>query len=271
MATRSGLHSFLGCANRCCIGLLRLTQLLFLLLIADSAVAQATISPVVVEFGARQRVVSVRISLSDSAPAPMRLQAQVLRWTQNMSGEALVAPTDDLFVTPPIVDLLPGKHQVFRIGLRGNLPAINEMAYRLHLEDIGEPSTLTNGADGMGVRFRMAYDLPVLVAPRGPVERALHWRPCRSGEELGSESARGDEALCVRVHNAGNLRVKVEEVTLQGNGWSQSTTLKDGENILAGSTRQWRLPRKHGSGGAPVGLTVRTSRGETVAAEAADF
>lgn len=96
------------------------------LLASGTALAQVLISPVVVELGARQRAIAVTVSLSDQARAPMRLQAELLRWTQDVQGQAVTEPGDDLLVTPPIADLRPGGKQVFRIALRGprlkNLP-----------------------------------------------------------------------------------------------------------------------------------------------------
>ena len=68
------------------------------LLTSGSAVAQVLISPVVVELGARQRTVAVTVTLSDKASGPMRLQADMLRWEQDVQGRDVTEPSDDLTI-----------------------------------------------------------------------------------------------------------------------------------------------------------------------------
>ena len=53
---------------------------------AAAASAQALISPVVVEFGPKQKVATIRITLSDKAIKPMRLQAQLQQWRARITS-----------------------------------------------------------------------------------------------------------------------------------------------------------------------------------------
>ena len=239
-----------------------------LCLTAGAAVAQVLIEPVIVNLDARQRIVSVSVKLSDKALAPMRFQADVLRWSQNLKGDALTEPTDDLLVTPPIAELRPGEQQLFRVTLRGPRPAPEELAYRLILEDIAEPTESTNV--GVSIKFRMRYDLPVIVAPAGPVVNALRWNPCPLEAALTPTKSAATEA-CVRLLNTGNRRVKVQTLTLTGEGWQQALALKEGENLLVGAEREWRVPLQTGQTGALRGVQVQTARGETLQAEAGGF
>lgn len=57
-------------------------------LVAGTAGAQLLIQPVLVAFGARQRIASVTVSLDPNAPEPMLLQADVLSWSQGLGGES---------------------------------------------------------------------------------------------------------------------------------------------------------------------------------------
>lgn len=239
------------------------------LLASGTALAQVLISPVVVELDARQRAVAVvTVALSDQARAPMRLQADLLRWKQDVLGQAVTESSDDLLVTPPIAELQPGARQVFRVALRGARPAPEELAYRLILEDVAEPTAAANSAPGIIIKFRMRYDLPVLVAPVGPVVNALRWKPCPP--EAVSAATRTAEA-CVRLLNAGNRRLKVQTLTLTGEGWQHALPLKDGVNVLAGSEREWRVPLAKGQTPALRGIEVQTARGETLQAEDGEF
>jgi fimbrial chaperone protein len=228
---------------------------------AAAASAQALISPVVVEFGAKQKVATVRITLSDKAIKPMRLQAQLLQWLQDPHGAAVTQPSEDLIVTPRIAELKPGQQQVLRLALRGALPAATEQAYRLVLEDIAPPSSMDLGG-GAAVNFRLAYDLPVMVAPRGPVVSALRWRACPP-----EPTPRAAKGVCVRIANAGNRRVKVRSVTISGDGWKQDLDLDQAEAVLAGAEREWLVPAA--AAGELRGVQVRTATGEVLRAEPA--
>jgi fimbrial chaperone protein len=233
-----------------------------LLFAATPCTAQVLISPVIVEMTGLTRTSVVAVTLSDKASAPMRLQAELLRWRQDVHGASVTTPSDDLLVSPPIADLQPGDKQMFRLALRGARTAPEELTYRLILENIAEPEVAPNSTPGMNIKFRMRYDLPVLLAPAGPVVNALRWKPCEPDVAPSTATA------CVRLFNAGNRRVKVQTLTLMGDHWQQALSLKDGKNVLAGSEREWHVPLQAGQAGALQGVQVSTARGETLQAEA---
>jgi hypothetical protein len=47
--------------------------------------------------------------------------------------------------------------------------------------------------------------------------------------------------------------------------------IKDGENVLVGSEREWHVPLATGQSGALRGVQVQTVRGETLQAEAGSY
>ncbi|MGZ5201399.1 MAG: fimbrial biogenesis chaperone [Telluria sp.] len=205
------------------------------LLACGTAAAQVLIDPVVVELAPQQRVAAITVTVSDKASAPVRMQAQVFRWTQDRNGENLTEPSNDLLVTPVIAEIRPGQKQLFRVALRGARPTPGELAYRLLLDNISEPQVVQDpGASGAVIKLHMRYDLPVLLAPIVPVVEQLRWKPC-PGPVAATEA-------CVRLHNEGNRRVKIKTLTLAGDGWTQDLTFKEGINVLAGSEREWRVP-----------------------------
>lgn len=260
---------FLGCTNP-----LASLALMCFLLAGSSAWAQVVISPTVVELDARQRVTAVTISLSKHARAPMQLQTELLLWKQDIQGEPVSEPTDLLLVTPPFAELQPGDKQVFRVALRGGRSVPEEMAFRLTLEDIAEPVALAaDGTSESAIKFRMRYDLPVLLAPTGPVVNDLHWKPCVSSEAVADavKAIASTKEACVRLMNAGNRRVKVQTLTLAGDNWQQALEVKDGENVLAGAEREWRVPLHEGQTGVLHGVEVKTARSETLQAVAGGF
>lgn len=236
-----------------------------LLLAGVAAQAQVVINPVVVEFMPRQRVASVTVALSETAARPMRLQAEVRTWQQNLQGKDVSSPSTDLLVTPPIAELRPGQKQLFRIALRGPRQDSGELAYRLVLEDVAPPAADAPPSDSpdISIRLRMRYDLPVLLAPTAPVVKRLRWQSCAAAP------AGGRPVACVRLVNAGNRRVKVQSLILSGAGWEQTLALDEGANVLAGAEREWHIPLQPGQAGAQA-LRVYTVGGEQILAEAGD-
>ncbi len=260
------------------------------LMTGTAALSQVLVNPVVVELGAQHRAATVKVSLSDAAKAPMRLQAELRRWEQTIEGDDVVSPSNDLLVTPAIATIKPGETQLFRVAYRGIRVVLEEIAYRLILEDIAEPTpiqpdTATEGS--IAVQFRMRYDLPVMVAPTGKVVNALRWRPCPTSlvATATSSTPTATNSACVRISNAGNRRVKVQTLTLAGDGWQQTLQLKEGVNVLVGAEREWRVALQPGQvdpvaraglnglkGPADVvrSVQVQTVRGETLQALAGE-
>lgn len=245
-----------------------------LLLLIGPAAAQLVIGPTAVEFGSKQRVSTVTVTLDSKAKAPMRLQAEVHRWQQNLAGDAVTEETTELLVTPPITELRPGQRQIFRLALRGQRPAPEELAYRLILEDISGSTGSAQLAPDVAINFRMRYDLPVVIAPAGPIVNQLRWKPClhatsASGSKSGSSPLTSSSpSACVRMLNAGNRRVKVQTLTISGDGWQQAMPFKEGVNVLAGAEREWHVPLQPDQTGALRGIHVHTARGEDLQAEA---
>jgi fimbrial chaperone protein len=223
------------------------------LLACGNAAAQVVITPVLLELGARQRAVTVSVTLSDEAAAPMLLQSEVLRWSQQADGNPMLEPSDDLLVAPAIAELRPGQTQLFRVAMGRPRDGQDEAAYRLILEDAAEPTAAVDAESGMTIRFRMRYDLPVFVAPPVPARNALRWRNC--------EAAAGH--ACVSLANEGNRRVGLKRMAVEGAGWRKELPLTSG-TVLAGAARQWVFDLPQGSAG-PIKVTADTAAGEVTA------
>lgn len=230
------------------------------------AQAQVLLQPVVLELQPRQRVVVVNVTLSERAPAPVRLQTELLRWNQDPQGRALTSPSDDLLVSPPIADLKPGQRQVFRVAVRNPKPLTEEAAYRLILEDIAPVPLDETGKPRAGLSIRMRYDLPVMVAPSTKATHALRWKPCLPEAAAGAPIAQA----CVRLRNTGNKRVKVQGLELAGEGWQQAMSVGDGGLMLAGAEREWRMPLRAAATAGLREVHVQTAQGESKA-EAGGF
>ncbi|MES2632075.1 MAG: fimbria/pilus periplasmic chaperone [Pseudomonadota bacterium] len=226
------------------------------LCIHPPARAQVVLEPVVLELSQRQRIAVLQVSLSDRAPAAVRLQAELLRWTQGAKGDSVTEPTNELLISPPIVELKPGQRQVFRVAIRAPKPSPNEVAYRLVLEDISPDPVDAAGNRVPGLSIRMRYDLPVMMAPSVPVVQSLRYASCAA-------SAGASEA-CLRIRNAGNKRLRLQTLQLAGDGWEQSLPLGETGLLLAGVAREWRVPLQRGDPGSLRDVRAIVGRGERV-------
>jgi fimbrial chaperone protein len=232
-----------------------------LLLFAVQARAQVLIDPVVVELGARHRVATVTVSLTEKSTAPMRLQAQVLRWRQDAQGEDLTEPSSDLLVTPVIADIKPGQKQLFRIALRGPRTDTGELPYRLILEDVAEPQAPAESGPGMMINLRMRYSLPVLLAPTATATDRVRWQPCPGVQPDNGQA-------CVRLRNEGNRHIKLLAFTLSGDGWQQETRLPKGVNVLAGAERELSVTPESGHNLPVRAVHLQTAQGTLLQAVA---
>lgn len=223
-----------------------------------------SISPVVVEIGTPRKAVA--ITVSNQSDRPITLQADTKVWRQ-VDGTDQYAATDELLVVPAIAQVPPNGSQVFRIALRRPSGASAERTYRLILEDISEDQRPSAGA---AVAFKLTHNLPVMVAPSGAVVEAVQWTPC-SSQMRGSGETNAAPApaaqTCVRIANTGNRRVKVQSLTLSGEGWQRVMPLKAAENILVGAAREWQVPLPPAQ--AVRSVQVHTAQGATLQAESA--
>lgn len=220
------------------------------------------ISPVVVEIDAPRKVVSV--SVTNNSDRALTFQADALTWSQ-VDGADRFEPTDELLVVPPIAKVAPFSSQVFRVALRVPTPSPVERTYRMLLEDVSDDAVTSGDAS---VSFKFTHNLPVLVAPVGKLSNSVRWKPCVSALAAPDPAVGPRREACVRLINSGNRRVKLQSLTVVGDGWQQIIVLKDGVNVLVGAEREWRVPLVANQIGAVRAVQVQTVQGEKLQATA---
>ena len=270
-----------------------LRRLLWCCAIAFANLSQAdwlTIAPVVIEIATPRKPVAVKVTNDSDRLVTFQLDAAI--W-QQVDGNDVYAPSDDLLLSPSILNIPPRKSQTFRVLLRDGLPSPMERTYRVMVEDISEATTQTDAAE---VAFKFTHNLPVLVAPSGKITHAMQWRPCPHNKPSDSsdhsllaaaatvatvvKSANTDVVkpdntpaldACVRLLNSGNRRVKVQKLILSGDGWQKSLSLKAGYNILVGAEREWHIPlpqaQPHAHRNSIRQVSVHTAEGGVLTAE----
>lgn len=229
-----------------------------------------TVSPVIIEMNSPRKPVAVTITNDNDHP--LRLQSAGLVWRQQ-GGRDRYDPTDDVLVVPAIVEVPAHSSQVFRVALRQPSTSPIERTYRVMLEDISDapPAAEPGGPSGNAIALRFNHNLALMVSPASKIVQTVHWATCSSETAVTTDKpsqAQLTGQACVRVRNTGNRRLKVQKLTISGDGWQQTLALKDGFNLLAGADREWILPLNAGQLNPVRSLQVETAQGQSLKGEA---
>lgn len=232
-------------------GLAAIFSLSLLFLANFSLAAGFSVSPIIVNLSADNKIVSLKVH--NSGNEPTAVQAELMDWRQQDGKDIHQVVTRDLLVSPPIFTISPGDTQVIRVGLRSPLDLKQELSYRLFLKEI--PPAIPDNFQGLRVVMRVGF--PVFVEPAiVPTNANLKWKI--------RQSHTGD--LILYAENQGNGHAKLTELRLKfPNG--QELVQKGNFYILPGSQREWSIPSKMAHlSGVSVTLVIK-NQGKTITSE----
>lgn len=184
-----------------------------------------SVSPVRVSLDARNPV-SV-LTLSNAGEAPVVMQLDIKKWSQQ-HGQDVFEPTRDLLASPPIFTVPPKGRQVIRIGLRSTVAGENEASYRLFLREVPPPPQ--PGQQGLQMAVHMS--LPVFVSPGARAVPALDWQLRRDPEGR----------LVVRALNRGRAHIQISRLELMKADGGALDRLDFNQYLLVGQDCEWTLP-----------------------------
>ncbi|WP_254916199.1 fimbrial biogenesis chaperone [Pandoraea sp. PE-S2T-3] len=124
----------------------------------SAASATLQISPVTVEFSAKQNAIGM--TLSNPGETPVYGQVRIYAWTQE-DGEDKLTPTDAIAASPPILRIDGGSSQIIRLVRVANASPQAEQNFRLLVDELPEPGQPVQS----GISIRMRYSIPVFVVP----------------------------------------------------------------------------------------------------------
>ncbi|VVE20791.1 MULTISPECIES: molecular chaperone [Pandoraea] len=156
----------------------------------SASAATLQISPVNVEFAAKQNAAG--LTLSNPGDMPVYGQIRIYTWTQE-DGEDKLTPTDALAASPPILRIDGGGSQIVRLVRMTNAPPAVEQSYRMLVDELPEPGQPAQS----GISIRMRYSIPVFVVPATATQKPdLHFTFRRIGGEwqLEAENRGGSRA-----------------------------------------------------------------------------
>ena len=208
-----------------------------------------TISPVSLHLPHGQT--SAALKITNSRVAPLAIQAQIFRWTQDGDNDVLV-PTSDVILSPPMVAVPSGGVQALRLLMRPSSAAgaARERYYRMLVEEIPGP-----GARPGDLSFTMRASIPVVVSPAQPISPNLDWHAVR----------RDGTTVVITIGNTGTSYEKIlrlAAVMPDGTVIDAAPVAKN-PYVLPGSHRQWTIAPKLVGGTIDLDITTRTGRSKT--------
>lgn len=227
---------------------------------AAHAAAPLMIWPVDPVIAGEQRAVAVWVE--NRGTTPVALQARVYAWRQE-NGDDQFTPQQAVVASPPISQIPPGARQMVRLIATQPVPAGQEQAFRVLLDELPGPTPAMEAtadapqaapsAPQLGVKLQIRYAIPLFVygpgtlgprmpathadllerlAGNGTLEPALHW-----AVESGPQ---GSQALV--VHNTGPGHARLTAVRWRAaNGADAVVTPGLLGYVLPHSERRWTL------------------------------
>ena len=185
--------------------------------IAPLQAQSLSVSPVTFNLAASQQATSLTVR-NDGAEETV-VQIRPFAWTQQ--PEDVLAPADDVVVSPRIVTIPPRSNQVFRVLVRHKATS-KELTYRLILDQI--PRASEPGA----VRMVLRISMPIFVEPVAPANPGVRFRLARRD---------GDTVLV--LENPGARHETLRNVVLRDTNGAP-IAIKNGGSpyLLAGATRE---------------------------------
>jgi fimbrial chaperone protein len=223
-----------------------LLSLLTTLFMAPAFAAPFAVNPVRIYMTPRDKAVAVTIT--NEGEEELVMQADLYRWTQTPEGEDVLEPTEEVFLTPPIIKLAGKSRQVVRLARLRPMKEAEQLTYRLIVREIPEAKP---NQEGLRVQIALAFSLPVFITP----PKAKYLLAC-TAERTAADTLR---ASC---NNSGNAYAQLINFVVTGPGGETLAGRDTGGYILPTVKRSFDL--KSPGGAIPAGkaqLTVKLDDG----------
>lgn len=222
--------------------------LLVMGLAAPAAAGQFSVTPVRIYVAPKDRAAAVTIT--NEGDTELVMQADMFVWKQKPGGEDELTPSEDLFLSPPIIRLAPRARQVVRLAMLRKPQSSRQLTYRMIVREV--PEAIPNTKD-VELQIALAFSLPVFITPPG----AKHSLDCT----VERQAANTVKAVC---ENTGTAYAQPREFVLTGTDGTRLAGRDTGGYILPDIKRSFEIKRTDGRipGGA-ARLVVTLDDGTT--------
>ena len=210
---------------------------------------QFSLTPVRIYMEPKDRAIAMTVT--NEGDEQLVMQADLFEWKQKPGGEDELTPTEEIFLSPPILKMAPKSRQVVRLARVSRPPQADpEMTYRMIVREIPEARPPGLGSE---VQIALAFSLPVFITPKNA-------KPI-----LDCQAARlAANTVQVNCTNSGNAHTHPVSFLLSTMAGSKLAEQGTGGYILPNIRRSFELKRMDGD--VPSGkakLAVALANGTT--------
>ena len=219
-----------------------LASLVALMTMASVAAGAADlqVSPITLEFGARQQAAAVW--LSNTGTRPLHAQVRIQAWDQ-AGGEDVLESSQDLVASPAMLEVAPGGRQMVRIIRLQPSAQPRERSYRLLIDEL----PAAPDEERKGLQFLLRYSIPVFVTPATALAQQASTGPAPapladlSAVRFSLEPDAGGSRLL--ASNGGATRLKLSQLVLvEADGSERPLNQGLLGYVLAGRSMAWPVP-----------------------------
>lgn len=170
------------------------------------------------------------ITVSNEKDVAVFVSSTIQAWKIRGDGRFELSPTDEIKVSPGVVNLPPNGSATLRVSYLGSPDQPNQIGYRLQLKESPRLS-IRDISEGVGANLMLTANmtLPVFVTPKGPLTDAfdkvsVKWRH-------GDKTPDGATRLFLEVSNIGSRYVMAQTLLLDGKALSTPA-----QYVLPGNT-----------------------------------
>ena len=196
------------------------------------AAGQFTVTPVRIYMAPKDRAIA--ITVTNEGDEQLVMQADIYEWTQKPGGEEELTPSEDLFLSPPILKMAPKSRQVVRLArVKKPQQGDRQLTYRMIVREIPEAKP---ASENSVVQIALAFSMPVFITPKN----ARPHLDC----SLSRLAADKVQANCENSGNAYSHPVAFLLSTISG---SKLAEQGNGAYILPDIKRSFELKREDGN------------------------
>lgn len=186
------------------------------------------ISPVQVDFVDQDK--SASIMLSNESINPNNLQIRVFKWEQDATGTDQLLATNEIAVSPSIVNMQSNGVNNIRLVRINNTQVQSEQAYRIIVDELPKPIDSRKVSNGLQVLVRSS--LPLFVVNSKNIS------------DLKAQLISVDNKIFVQVENIGTRHILLQELSVFDKNTSQKYKINVNTvngYLLAGKSKQYEI------------------------------
>jgi len=174
---------------------------------ADDRGAQVSVAPLRLEMAGAETAAVLRVT--NPSGREIGVQVRTFGWAQQ-NGEDAYFATDDVMISPSIIQIAPGQTQIFRV-VRRDAASAGEKRLRIAVDQLPDPGLEKAGE----AQARIRFTLPLFLDRDQAAAPALAWTIDADGIHLFNGGGQTVRLVSLTATQAGGAPVEIERNTLR--------------------------------------------------------